>query len=95
VIGCQSILYTLAAKYYPTEMRGTGVGAAVAVGRLGAFAGPLVAGYLLGTGQSEIVVIASSIPMILLAAISALILLRKPEHSITRKEPLGTVTSSL
>ncbi|ENX41421.1 3-(3-hydroxy-phenyl)propionate transporter MhpT [Acinetobacter sp. NIPH 2100] len=93
VIGCQSILYTLAAKYYPTEMRGTGVGAAVAIGRLGAFAGPLVAGYLLGTGQSEIVVIASSIPMILLAAISALILLRKPEHSANRKESLETATS--
>lgn len=93
VIGCQSILYTLAAKYYPTEMRGTGVGAAVAIGRLGAFSGPLVAGYLLGTGQSEIVVIASSIPMILLAAISALILLRKPEHSTNRKESLETAIS--
>ncbi len=93
VIGCQSILYTLAAKYYPTEMRGTGVGAAVAIGRIGAFSGPLVAGYLLGTGQSEIVVIASSIPMILLAAISALILLRKPIHSVEEKENFKVVTS--
>lgn len=92
VIGCQSILYTLAAKYYPTEMRGTGVGAAVAIGRIGAFSGPLVAGYLLGTGQSEIVVIASSIPMILLAAISALILLRKPTHSTEDKDALKVVT---
>ena len=92
VIGCQSILYTLAAKYYPTEMRGTGVGAAVAIGRIGAFSGPLVAGYLLGTGQSEIVVIASSIPMILLAAISALILLGKPTHSTEDKDALKVVT---
>jgi AAHS family 3-hydroxyphenylpropionic acid transporter len=74
-------------------MRGTGVGAAVAVGRLGAVAGPLVAGYLLGTGQSEIVVIASSIPMILLAALSALVLLRKPDYSVSRKETLGTMTT--
>lgn len=77
VIGCQSILYSLAAQYYPTEMRGTGVGAAVAIGRIGAFVGPLFAGYLLSVGQSEIFVIASSIPMILLAAISALILLSR------------------
>lgn len=88
IIGCQSILYTLSAKYYPTEMRGSGVGAAVSVGRLGAFIGPLVAGYLLSIGQSEIFVIASSIPMILLAAISALILLRKPEYAAQTSEDL-------
>lgn len=86
VIGCQSILYTLAAKYYPTHMRGTGVGAAVAVGRIGAFSGPLIAGYLLGTGQSEIVVIASSIPMILLAAIAALLLLRQPASAVQQHD---------
>jgi AAHS family 3-hydroxyphenylpropionic acid transporter len=83
VIGCQSILYSLAASYYPTEIRGTGVGAAVAVGRMGSCVGPLVAGYLLSMGQSEIFVITASIPMILLAAISALFLLRRPEHKLT------------
>lgn len=93
VIGCQSILYSLAAKYYPTEMRGTGVGAAVAVGRIGAFIGPLFAGYLLSIGQGEIFVIASSIPMILLAAISALILLRRPEQKVDTAESLETVKS--
>lgn len=91
VIGCQSILYTLAATYYPTEMRGTGVGAAVALGRVGAFIGPLFAGYLLSVGQSEIFVIASSIPMILIAALSVLFLLYRPNH-----QPVtDTVASSL
>lgn len=90
IIGCQSILYSLSAKYYPTEMRGSGVGAAVSVGRLGAFIGPLVAGYLLSIGQSEIFVIASSIPMILLAAISALILLRRPEYP-AEQQPLKNI----
>ncbi|HCA5188285.1 TPA: 3-(3-hydroxy-phenyl)propionate transporter MhpT [Acinetobacter baumannii] len=93
VIGCQSILYSLAAKYYPTEMRGTGVGAAVAVGRIGAFVGPLFAGYLLSIGQSEIFVIAASIPMILLAAISALFLLRRPEQKSNTIQALETVKS--
>lgn len=81
IIGCQSMLYSLAAKYYPTAIRGTGVGAAVAIGRVGAFVGPLFAGYLLSIGQSEIFVIVASIPMILLAAITALILLKIPNHA--------------
>ncbi|MEX3013694.1 hypothetical protein AB3515_13590 [Acinetobacter baumannii] len=38
IVGGQSALYGLAAMYYPTEMRGTGVGAAVAIGRIGSFA---------------------------------------------------------
>lgn len=93
VMGCQSILYSLAAKYYPTEMRGTGVGAAVAVGRIGSFVGPLFAGYLLSIGQSEVFVIAVSIPMILLAAISALFLMRRPEEKSTSIPALETVKS--
>ena len=63
--------------FYPTEMRGTGVGAAVAIGRLGSFAGPLLAGLLLSFGSSSTMVIGSSIPMILIAAISALLLVRR------------------
>ena len=45
IVGGQSALYGLAAMYYPTEMRGTGVGSAVAIGRIGSFAGPLMAGF--------------------------------------------------
>ena len=47
VVGGRSVLYALAAIYYPTAMRGTGVGAAVAVGRLGSVVGPLAAATLL------------------------------------------------
>lgn len=82
IVGGQSALYGLAAMYYPTEMRGTGVGAAVAIGRIGSFAGPLVAGFLLSLGQSSTIVIGSSIPIILIAAISALMLVRKPKHPV-------------
>jgi AAHS family 3-hydroxyphenylpropionic acid transporter len=77
IVGGQSALYGLAAMFYPTEMRGTGVGAAVAVGRIGSFAGPLLAGMLLSWGSSAHMVIGSSIPMIAIAAISALFLVRK------------------
>lgn len=82
IVGGQSALYGLAAMYYPTEMRGTGVGAAVAIGRIGSFAGPLLAGFLLSIGKSATIVIGSSIPVILIAAISALLLVRKPKQPV-------------
>ncbi|MEW2925771.1 3-(3-hydroxy-phenyl)propionate transporter MhpT, partial [Pseudomonas juntendi] len=43
-IGGQLVLYALVPRFYPTAIRGTGVGAAVAVGRLGSMSGPLLAG---------------------------------------------------
>lgn len=83
VVGGQAVLYALAALFYPTEMRGTGVGTAVAVGRIGSFVGPLFAGMLLSIGSSASIVIGASIPVILIAAISALMLVRKPKTPST------------
>ncbi|WP_412023549.1 3-(3-hydroxy-phenyl)propionate transporter MhpT [Burkholderia cepacia] len=79
VVGGQSVLYALAAMYYPTAMRGTGVGSAVAVGRLGSVVGPLAAAELLAMGRSASVVIGASIPVTLVAAIAALVLIRRPQ----------------
>ncbi|WP_423380219.1 3-(3-hydroxy-phenyl)propionate transporter MhpT [Burkholderia sp. LMG 32019] len=79
VVGGQSVLYALAAIYYPTAMRGTGVGAAVAVGRLGSVVGPLAAATLLAAGRSAPVVIGASIPVTLVAAVAALVLIRRPQ----------------
>jgi MFS transporter, AAHS family, 3-hydroxyphenylpropionic acid transporter len=78
VIGGQSVLYALSAAFYPAAMRGTGVGAAVAVGRIGSVVGPLAAGQLLAMGRSSSVVIGASIPVTLIAAIAALLLIRRP-----------------
>lgn len=78
VIGGQSVLYALSAAFYPTSMRGTGVGAAVAVGRVGSVVGPLAAGQLLAMGRSASVVIGASIPVTLIAAVAALMLIRRP-----------------
>lgn len=78
IIGGQSVLYALAAAYYPTVMRGTGVGAAVAVGRIGSVVGPMAAGILLAGGSSAAVVIGASIPVTVLAALAALMLIRRP-----------------
>lgn len=43
-------LYAAAAKAYPTEMRSTGIGWAIGLGRSGAVAGPAAAGYLIAAG---------------------------------------------
>ena len=72
LVGAQSVLYALAGAAYPTHVRGTGVGAAVAVGRVGSMVGPLIAGQLLALGQSASMLVLSSIPLIVIAAIGAL-----------------------
>ncbi len=72
LVGGQSVLYALAGQAYPTEVRGTGVGAAVAIGRLGSILGPLIAGQLFALGQSASMLVAASIPLIVVAAVAAL-----------------------
>jgi len=78
-IGGQMVLYGLAPVFYHTLIRGTGVGAAVAVGRLGSIVGPLAAGQLLSAGSGTTAVIAATFPGIIVAAIAAQgLLFRKP-----------------
>jgi AAHS family 4-hydroxybenzoate transporter-like MFS transporter len=48
IVGGQPGLNTLAAGYYPTALRSTGVGAGLGFGRLGAIVGPYAGGVLLG-----------------------------------------------
>ena len=50
IFGGQPGLNALAATYYPTDLRSTGIGAMLGVGRFGAILGPLVAGGLLARG---------------------------------------------
>lgn len=77
LVGGQSVLYALASSIYPTQVRGTGVGAAVAVGRMGSILGPLIAGQLLAIGQSASVLVAASIPLIAVAAVAALLVVAR------------------
>ncbi|MCU1339087.1 MAG: aromatic acid/H+ symport family transporter [Bryobacterales bacterium] len=52
VTGGQAAINALAATYYPTELRSTGIGAGLGVGRMGAIIGPTLASMLLGYGWS-------------------------------------------
>jgi AAHS family 3-hydroxyphenylpropionic acid transporter len=73
--GGQCVLYALAPRFYQTAIRATGVGAAVAVGRLGAMTGPLLAGKMLAAGAGTAGVMATSAPGILVAGLAVFWLL--------------------
>ncbi|MDP9114199.1 MAG: MFS transporter, partial [Acidobacteriota bacterium] len=53
VMGGQPALNALAASYYPTYLRSTGVGWGLGVGRLGAIVGPVVGGALINLRWSN------------------------------------------
>ncbi len=75
--GGQGVLYALAPLFYRTEVRATGVGAAVAVGRLGAMSGPLVAGKMLALGTGAAGVMLASAPGLVAAGIAIYCLFRR------------------
>lgn len=79
----QSILYATASRLYPPRIRGAGVGAAVAVGRVGSVAGPLLGGVALHGGLSPERLILLTIPVILLAATAIVAAIRQHEASRT------------
>jgi AAHS family 3-hydroxyphenylpropionic acid transporter len=71
-------LYGLAPCYYPVSIRGTGVGASVAVGRLGAIVGPLLAAGLLGMGVGASGVLLALLPMEAVAGAATMALVVRP-----------------
>jgi AAHS family 3-hydroxyphenylpropionic acid transporter len=81
-MGAQSVLYNLAPGLYPTTVRGTGLGAAVAAGRLGSVAGPLVAGTLVGQGHSPSQVLLALLPLVFVSGALALVLAWRPAPGV-------------
>jgi MFS family permease len=66
VSGSFYLLYPPAVRFYPTEIRSTGVGAAVAFGRIGNVLSPLVASLLLELKVSpQMVFVAMALPLAL------------------------------
>lgn len=80
VIGCQGVLYAFGGIVYPTEVRGTGIGVASAVGRVGAMLGPAIAGSLLTAGFGAAGGISAAIPCIVISAIFMLLLVRRIQN---------------
>jgi AAHS family 3-hydroxyphenylpropionic acid transporter len=78
LVGSQFLLYGVASEQYTRTMRGRGVGASVAVGRLGSIAGPYVAGMLLATGRAPSEVLFTVLPAIVIAFAAVALLMRRP-----------------
>jgi len=69
VIGGQTMSNALAAEYYPTAIRSTGVGWALGVGRVGSILGPILGGLLLSyAGDARRVFWAASAPALIATA---------------------------
>ncbi len=70
-MGGQFTLYGLTPPYYPAAVRATGVGAAVAAGRVGSILGPLAAAQLIGGGASGAAVVGALVPVVIVAGVVA------------------------
>ena len=69
ILAQQVIVYAVAGACYPAAALGTGVGAAVAAGRLGSLAGPLFAASLLAAGRSPSQVLFGVLPIVVVCGI--------------------------
>jgi MFS transporter, AAHS family, 4-hydroxybenzoate transporter len=84
IVGAQPALNALASTLYPTEIRATGVGSSLGVGRLGAIAGPVVAAQLVALDwSSQALFLAAAVPASLSCILViglAIVMHRKPTH---------------
>ncbi|GAA3667940.1 MFS transporter [Microbacterium marinilacus] len=78
VNGCIAGLYTVAPTRYGTDVRATGVGAALGVGRAGAILAPIAAGALLEAGWTNVALYSSTAALLVVGAAAILLLARRP-----------------
>ena len=91
VIGGQNSMNVLAAVFYPTYIRATGIGWALGIGRFGSIVGPIVGGILLHAqwGRSSLFMVAA-VPAFV-AAIAAVVL-SLTQGEITAKADTAVLT---
>lgn len=63
ILAQQVIVYASGSACYPIEARGTGVGAAVAVGRVGSLVGPLFGAALIASGHTAVQFLLAVLPL--------------------------------
>jgi AAHS family 3-hydroxyphenylpropionic acid transporter len=78
IVGATLILFAVAPLYYDSSGRATGVGAAVAAGRLGSVFGPLFAAVLLARGNGSAGVLLGMEPFVIIGGLAAWALGRRP-----------------
>ncbi len=84
VVGGQPGVNTLAATYYPTYLRTTGIGWGLGIGRIGAIAGPMIGGLLLGLEwTTQQLFLAAAVPAVIttIAMFALRFVMKMPEGS--------------
>jgi MFS transporter, AAHS family, 4-hydroxybenzoate transporter len=76
VIGGQPAVNSLAASYYPTALRSTGIGWSLGIGRIGSILGPVLGGILIGLDWSSASLFAASAVPALVSAFMTFAMLR-------------------
>ena len=92
IIGGQPAVNALAATYYPTALRSTGVGWSLGVGRVGSIVGPVLAGELIRRNWSNTdIFLAMAVPTVVSALMLMLIALvnRRAVVSLAGNDSLG------
>jgi AAHS family 4-hydroxybenzoate transporter-like MFS transporter len=74
VVGASFCLGALAASYYPTAIRATGVGMGLGIGRVGSIASPILAGSALAAGWSNAQIFSAAIVPAAIAGVAVLLL---------------------
>jgi AAHS family 3-hydroxyphenylpropionic acid transporter len=72
IIAAQAFLYAMAPVAYPIPIRGIGVGAAVAIGRIGSIVGPKLGGVLKAAGHGPAQLLMDLLPIVVLGSACAL-----------------------
>jgi len=72
VLAAQAFLYTVAPVAYPTRIRGVGVGAAVAFGRVGSIVGPKLGGMLKAAGHGPSQLLMDLLPIVIAGSLCSL-----------------------
>ena len=80
LLGASSNLYTIALKIYPTQIRVTGLGWCLGVGRIGSIISPAAAGVMMGMGIHPANVLAI---FTIIAVFSAILVKRVPFREMT------------
>ncbi len=86
------LLYAQASALYPAAGRGTGVGFLVGVSRLGAVAGPLLAGWLLTADRTPGEVLLALVPLIGAALVAAVLATGQRTAIQTSPQPEGSLS---
>ncbi len=99
IVGAQISANALAANYYPTVMRATGIGWALGIGRIGSVIGPVVGGIVIGMQWATPTIFAvGALPTILatfaVLTVGRLVGGRTPSHPSEIGAEIATVAES-